>query len=138
MIGVKSKSFIWFWVSGKSSIENHFEKDFHVLPSLSCTFQGMPGMSFPFCFHLVVRSEIFIWAYGNSLVAYHWRWSPIVSPISAEERISWRSQVFSPMARVIVYRTAKRGEIPCYRNGSILMFYKDEILTWVDSTRENK
>ena len=42
------------------------------------------------------------------------------------------------VARITVYRMAKRGEIPCYRNGSILMFYKDEILSWVDSTRENK
>ena len=39
------------------------------------------------------------------------------------------------VSRVTVYRMAKRGEIPCYRNGSILMFYKDEILRWVDSTR---
>ena len=42
------------------------------------------------------------------------------------------------VSRVTVYRMAKRGEIPCYRNGSILMFYKDEILRWVDSTRINK
>lgn len=42
------------------------------------------------------------------------------------------------VARITVYRMAKRGEIPCYRNGSILMFYKDEILSWVDSTRSNK
>ena len=42
------------------------------------------------------------------------------------------------VSRVTVYRIAKRGEIPCYRNGSILMFYKDEILSWVDSTRSNK
>ena len=39
------------------------------------------------------------------------------------------------VSRITVYRMAKRGEIPCYRNGSILMFYKDEILRWVDSTR---
>ena len=39
------------------------------------------------------------------------------------------------VTRVTVYRMIKRGEIPCYRNGSILMFYKDEILSWVDSTR---
>ena len=42
------------------------------------------------------------------------------------------------VTRVTVYRMIKRGEIPCYRNGSILMFYKDEILSWVDSTRKNK
>ena len=39
--------------------------------------------------------------------------------------------------RVSIYRMIKRGEIPCYRNGSILMFYKDEILSWVDSTKAN-
>ena len=42
------------------------------------------------------------------------------------------------VTRVTVYRMIKRGEIPCYRNGSILMFYKDEILKWVDSTKANK
>ena len=42
------------------------------------------------------------------------------------------------VSRVTVYRMAGRGEIPCYRNGSLLMFYKDEILRWVDSTRINK
>ena len=42
------------------------------------------------------------------------------------------------VARITVYRMAKRGEIPCYRNGSLLMFYKDEILRWVDSTKINK
>ena len=42
------------------------------------------------------------------------------------------------VTRVTVYRMIKRGEIPCDRNGSILMFYKDEILRWVDSTRKNK
>ena len=42
------------------------------------------------------------------------------------------------VSRVTVYRMAGRGEIPCYRNGSLLMFYKDEILRWVDSTKENK
>ena len=42
------------------------------------------------------------------------------------------------VSRVTVYRMAGRGEIPCYRNGSLLMFYKDEILRWVDSTRKNK
>ncbi len=41
------------------------------------------------------------------------------------------------VTRVTVYRMIKRGEIPCYRNGSILMFYKDEILKWVDSTKAN-
>ena len=39
------------------------------------------------------------------------------------------------VSRVTVYRMAKRGGIPYYRNGSIMMFYKDEILRWVDSTR---
>lgn len=42
------------------------------------------------------------------------------------------------VSRVTVYRMAGRGDIPCYRNGSLLMFYKDEILRWVDSTKENK
>ena len=41
------------------------------------------------------------------------------------------------VTRVTVYRMIKRGEITCYRNGSILMFYKDEILKWVDSTKAN-
>lgn len=41
------------------------------------------------------------------------------------------------VTRVTVYRMIKRGEIPCYRNGGILMFYKDEILSWVDSTKAN-
>ena len=41
------------------------------------------------------------------------------------------------VTRVTVSRMIKRGEIPCYRNGSILMFYKDEILKWVDSTKAN-
>lgn len=39
------------------------------------------------------------------------------------------------VSRVTVYRMAKRGEIPCYRNGKNLMFYRDEILEWVDSGR---
>lgn len=42
------------------------------------------------------------------------------------------------VSRVTVYRMAGRGDIPCYRNGSLLMFYKDEILKWVDSTKANR
>ena len=39
------------------------------------------------------------------------------------------------LSRITVYRMASRGDIPCYRNGKNLMFYRDEILEWVDSGR---
>lgn len=42
------------------------------------------------------------------------------------------------VARITVYRMAGRGDIPCYRNGKNLMFYREEILQWVDSTKTNR
>ena len=42
--GVRSKSLIRLWISGKYSLENHFSSRTS-LPSLSCTFRGVPGMS---------------------------------------------------------------------------------------------
>lgn len=41
------------------------------------------------------------------------------------------------VARITVYRMANRGDIPCYRNGKSLMFYKDEIQEWINSSRTN-
>lgn len=37
------------------------------------------------------------------------------------------------VARITVYRMANRGDIPCYKSGKNLMFYRDEILEWVDA-----
>jgi excisionase family DNA binding protein len=42
------------------------------------------------------------------------------------------------VARITIYRMASRGDIPCYRNGKNLMFYREEILRWVDSTKTNR
>ena len=39
------------------------------------------------------------------------------------------------LARFTVYRMASRGDIPCYKSGKNLMFYKEEILEWVDSRK---
>ena len=41
------------------------------------------------------------------------------------------------VARITVYRMAKRGDIPYYKSGKNLMFYRDEILSWVDSIQAN-
>lgn len=41
------------------------------------------------------------------------------------------------VARITVYRMASRGDIPCYRNGKNLLFYKDEITKWLESNRTN-
>ena len=41
------------------------------------------------------------------------------------------------VARITVYRMANRGDIPCYKNGKHLKFYKDEIMEWVDSGKTN-
>ena len=41
------------------------------------------------------------------------------------------------LARITVYRMASRGDIPCYRNGKNLMFYRDEIMEWVNSGKTN-
>ena len=41
------------------------------------------------------------------------------------------------VARITVYRMASRGDIPCYRNGKYLMFYREEILQWVDAHHSN-
>ena len=50
--GVRSKSLIRLWISGKYSLENHFSSKISMsLLSLSCIFRGVPGMSSPFCFH---------------------------------------------------------------------------------------
>lgn len=39
------------------------------------------------------------------------------------------------VARITVYRMASRGDIPYYKSGKNLMFYRDEILEWVDSRK---
>lgn len=41
------------------------------------------------------------------------------------------------VARITVYRMANRGDIPCYRNGKNLLFYKDEITEWVENSKTN-
>ena len=41
------------------------------------------------------------------------------------------------LSRITVYRMASRGDIPCYKSGKNLMFYKDEILEWVDAHQNN-
>ena len=41
------------------------------------------------------------------------------------------------VARITVYRMASRGDIPCYRNGKNLLFYKDEISKWIESNKTN-
>ena len=70
--GVRSKSFIRLWISGKYSLENHCSRRISMLlPSLSCTFRGVPGMSSPFCFHWMRRSAMSIWAFRCSSVASH-------------------------------------------------------------------
>ncbi len=42
------------------------------------------------------------------------------------------------LARITVYRMASRGDIPSYKSGKNLMFYRDEILEWVNSTNTNR
>ena len=42
------------------------------------------------------------------------------------------------VARITVYRMANRGDIPCYRNGKNLLFYKDEITEWVENSKTVK
>ena len=37
------------------------------------------------------------------------------------------------LARVTVYRMASRGDIPCYKSGKNLMFYRDEIEAWINN-----
>lgn len=37
------------------------------------------------------------------------------------------------LSRITVYRMASRGDIPCYKSGKNLMFYRDEILEWINS-----
>ena len=41
------------------------------------------------------------------------------------------------VSRVTVYRMIKRGEIPCYKSGKNLMFYRHEIQEWVDAHHSN-
>ena len=90
--GVRSKSFIQLWISGKYSLENHFSSKISMsLLSLSCTFRGVPGMSSPFCFHWIRRSAMSIWAFRCSSVAYRWRMSLTVMSISAEESFFFHS-----------------------------------------------
>ena len=74
--GVRSKSFIKLWISGKYSLENHFSSRISMsLLSLSCTFRGVPDMSSPFCFHWIRRSAMSMWAARCSSVALRWRMS---------------------------------------------------------------
>lgn len=42
------------------------------------------------------------------------------------------------VTRVTVYRMIKRGEIPCYKSGKNLMFYRGEIQEWVDAHQNNE
>lgn len=90
--GVRSKSFIRLWISGKYSLENHFSSRISMsLLSLNCTFRGVPGMSSPFCFHWIRRSAMSIWAFRCSSVAYRWRMSLTVMSISAAESFFFHS-----------------------------------------------
>ena len=90
--GVRSKSFIQLWISGKYSLENHFSRRISMLlPSLSCTFRSVPGMSSPFCFHWMRRSAISMWAFRCSSVAYRWRMSLTVMLISSAESVFFHS-----------------------------------------------
>ena len=41
------------------------------------------------------------------------------------------------VARITVYRMASRGDIPCYRNGKTLLFYKDDVMNWINSSQTN-
>ena len=41
------------------------------------------------------------------------------------------------VARITVYRMANRGDIPCYRNGKTLLFYKDDVMNWINSSQTN-
>ena len=90
--GVRSKSFIRLWISGKYSLENHFSSKISMsLLSLSCTFRGVPDMSSPFCFHWMRRSAMSMWALRCSSVAYRWRISLTVMSISAAESFFFHS-----------------------------------------------
>ena len=42
------------------------------------------------------------------------------------------------VARITVYRMANRGDIPCYRSGKTLKFYKGDIEEWIDSGKTNE
>ena len=41
------------------------------------------------------------------------------------------------VSRITVYRMANRGDIPCYRNGKTLLFYKDDVMNWINSSPTN-
>ena len=41
------------------------------------------------------------------------------------------------LARITIYRMASRGDILCYKSGKNLMFYRDEILEWIDAHHSN-
>lgn len=65
--------------------------------------------------------------------------APKQPEISDERELMTTSEVSKMLkvARITVYRMAKRGDIPCYRNGKNLLFYKDEITEWVENSKTN-
>ena len=106
--GVRSKSFIRLWISGKYSLENHFSRRISMsLLSLSCTFRGVPGMSSSFCFHWMRRSAMSMWALRCSSIAYRQRMSLTVMLISAEEIFFFHSSQPSISGNAMVLRPAR-------------------------------
>ena len=61
------------------------------------------------------------------------------APANSERELITTAEVCKllKITRITVYRMINRGDIPCYRNGKILLFYKDEILKWVSSRSKN-
>jgi excisionase family DNA binding protein len=40
-------------------------------------------------------------------------------------------------ARPTIYRLTSRGEIPCYKSGKKLYFFRDEIIDWIRNGKKN-
>ena len=52
------------------------------------------------------------------------------TPVSIE-----RAAELTGLAKTTLYRYTAQGLIPCYKKGKCLMFYEDELETWMNSGR---
>lgn len=57
--------------------------------------------------------------------------------LSIEQAVQCLAEIGCPTAKGQIYNLTHRGEIPCYRYGSRLVFKRSELLKWAESRTKN-
>lgn len=58
--------------------------------------------------------------------------------LSVEQAMQYLAEIGCPAAKGQIYNLTHRGEIPCYRYGSRLIFKRSELLKWAESRIQSK